>query len=158
MSSCAFPSTPLSPSSPPLPHFFPMLGWLIQGFPICPRSPYPIQKCLFSREPHRAVGNKVMFLRAAVFQTAFLPFLTNLSVFSFLVICRHAFATPATLSLVSPASLATYFGFFFSSLGVVLPASSMQMNPVTLTMASLCLTFPQKHEDQSHNNYCFHGC
>lgn len=45
----------LSPSSAPLPHCFPTLGWIIQGFPVCPRSPYPVQKWLFSRQPHRAV-------------------------------------------------------------------------------------------------------
>lgn len=152
----------LSPYSAPLPHCFPTLGWIIQGFPVCPRSPYPIQKWLFSRQPHRAVHEEGNISEGSSFPTAFLPFLSDqLSIFSFLDTCPHDFAAPASLSLVSPTSLSTYFGFFLSTLGFVLPDSSMQMDPptspATLTMSSLPLASPQQHEDHRHD-YCFRGC
>lgn len=56
---------------------------------------------------------------------SFPPFLTNLSTFSFLDTCPHDFAASASLSLLSPTSLTTCFGFSLSTLGFVLSASSV---------------------------------
>lgn len=74
-------------------------------------------------------------------------FLTNLSTFSFLDTCPHDFATSVFLSLLSPTSLTTYFAFSLSTLGFVLPTSSVQMDPPTgpgtLTMAHLSLASRQ---------------
>lgn len=86
-----------------------MLGWIIQDFPVCPRSPHPVQRWLFSRQPHHAAheygdvseGSSFSRLPSLLFGPTF-------NIFSFIAYSPHSLATS---SLMFPTSPTTCSGF-----------------------------------------------